>query len=420
MFANVKKVYNEFPRRFWGVTGVSFIDGIGFTLLFPFFALYITQEFGVGMAQAGLVLGTFSISSFVGGIIGGALTDRIGRKKLILFGLIASAITTLSLGLVSEFYLLFPLAIIIGIVADVAGPAHQAMIADILPERQRQEGFGIMRVVRNLAWIIGPTIGGFLANFDFLWLFIIDALISCVVALLFFLFISETKPAAKEDEKPETMLKTFGGYARVLRDMPFVGFIVATVLMSVVYIQMYNSLSVFLRDVHGTSPQGFGFLLTTSAIIVILFQFWTSRAIKTRPPFLMMALGSILYMFGFGMFGFVSVYALFAVAMIIVTMGEMVVMPTSSTLAANFAPEAMRGRYMAVFSLVWVVPGAVGPAAAGYILDNFADPRILWIIGGALCATAALAFYALHLRMGKTARFAPSTTASPASDPVAS
>jgi MFS family permease len=418
MFANVQKVYYEFPRRFWGVTGVSFIDNIGFTLLFPFFALYITQEFGVGMAQAGLVLGTFSISSFVGGIIGGALTDRIGRKKLILFGLIASAITTLSLGLVSEFYLLFPLAIIIGIVADVAGPAHQAMIADILPEHQRQEGFGIMRVVRNLAWIIGPTIGGFLANFDFLWLFIIDALISCVVALLFFLFIAETKPAAKEGEKPETMLKTFGGYARVLRDMPFVGFIVAAVLMGVVYIQMYNSLSVFLRDVHGTSPQGFGFLLSTSAIIVILFQFWTSRAIKTRPPFLMMALGSLLYMFGFGMFGFVSVYALFAVAMIIITMGEMVVMPTSSTLAANFAPEAMRGRYMAVFSLVWVVPGAIGPAAAGYILDNFADPRVLWIIGGALCATAALAFYALHLRMGKTARFASPALAAPASDPI--
>jgi MFS family permease len=78
----------------------------------------------------------------------------------------------------------------------------------------------------------------------------------------------------------------------------------------------------------------------------------------------------------------------------------------------------MRGRYMAVFSLVWVVPGAIGPAAAGYILDNFADPRVLWIIGGALCATAALAFYALHLRMGKTARFASPALAAPASDPI--
>src|SRR3990172_4230534 len=136
VFANIRKIYSEFPSRFWGVTGVSFIDSVGATLLFPFFALYITQKFNVGMTEAGLVLGTFSISSFVGGIIGGALTDRIGRKKLILFGLVASAITTISLGLIDEFYLLFPLAAIIGIFADVAGPAHQAMIADILPERQ--------------------------------------------------------------------------------------------------------------------------------------------------------------------------------------------------------------------------------------------------------------------------------------------
>jgi len=420
MFANIKKVYNEFPGRFWGVTGVSFIDSVGGTLLFPFFALYITQKFNVGMTEAGLVLGTFSISSFVGGIIGGALTDRIGRKKLILFGLVASAITTISLGLIDEFYLLFPLAAIIGIFADVAGPAHQAMIADILPERQRQEGFGIMRVVRNLAWIIGPSIGGFVANIDFLWLFIIDALVSCLVALLFFVFIPETKPRSHEDEKPETVLQTFGGYAKVLRDMPFVGFIVATVLMGLVYIQMYNSLSVFLRDVHGISPQGYGFLLTTSAIIVILFQFWTTWVIKARPPFVMMALGSIFYLIGFGMYGFVSAYYLFVVAMIVVTIGEMLVAPTSSALAANFAPEAMRGRYMAVFSLVWVVPAAVGPTAAGYILDNFANPNILWFIGGGLCAVAALAFYMLHLRLGSGARFATAAQEAPAGSPASS
>ena len=68
---------------------------------------------------------------------------------------------------------------------------------------------------------------------------------------------------------------------------------------------------------------------------------------------------------------------------------------------------------------MWVVPAAVGPTAAGYILDNFTDPRILWVIGAVLCAVAALAFYGLHVRLGKGARFSAATTASPASDPVA-
>lgn len=402
----LRKVYNEFPKAFWPVVGVSFVDGIGRTLLFPFFALYITERFGVGATQAGLVLGAFSIFGLLGSVIGGALTDRMGRKKLILFGLIFSAITTLSLGLVDRFELLYVLAAVIGIFGDIAGPAHQAMIADILPEEQRQEGFGILRVVGNLTWLVGPTIGGFLAGRSFFYLFITDAVISCIVALLFFIYIPETKPAPSESQKSETIGQTFAGYFKVLKDAPFFAFILASVLMGTVYIQMYNSLSIFLRDQHSVGPQGYGFLMSTSAITVILFQFWTTRVIKVRPPFMMMAFGTLFYVIGFGMFGFVSAYWLFVSAIVIVTIGEMIVVPTSSALAANFAPEDMRGRYMAAFGLTWVLPAAVGPAAAGYILDNF-DPNLLWIGGGALCALAAVFFYALHLRLGKREKFAP-------------
>jgi MFS family permease len=417
MFRNLNKTFKEFPRRFWSVVGVSFVDGIGRTLLFPFFALYITQRFSVGMTQAGLVLGAFSIFSLVGSVFGGALTDRIGRKKLILFGLVFSALTTLTLGTVSRFELLFPLAAVIGIFADVAGPAHAAMIADILPEHQRQEGFGILRVVGNMTWLIGPTIGGFVATRSFFALFVIDAVMSLIVAGLFYSFIPETAPEKKDKtEKPESFGKTFAGYLKVLRDAPFVAFILASILMGAVYIQMYNSLSIFLRDQHGVTPQGYGFLLTTSAITVILFQFWTTRLIKVRPPFLMMAFGTIFYVIGFGMFGFVSAYWLFVSAIVIVTIGEMIVVPTSSALAANFAPADMRGRYMATFGLVWAMPAAVGPVAAGYVLDNF-NPNLLWIWGGGICALAVVLFYVLHLRLGKRERFLPAPAmAAPAAE----
>jgi len=159
-----KKIAQEFPRKFWSVVGVSFIDRVGGTMLFPFFALYITQKFHVGMTQAGVVLGLFSVFGLVGQMIGGALTDKFGRRKLIIFGLVFSAISTLAFGFINTFSALIPLAIGVGLLSDIAGPAHAAMIADILPENQRQEGFGILRVVGNLAWIFGPTIGGFVAG----------------------------------------------------------------------------------------------------------------------------------------------------------------------------------------------------------------------------------------------------------------
>jgi MFS family permease len=403
---NIKKIFREFPRKFWVVVGVSFIDHVGGTMLFPFFALYITEKFNVGMTQAGIVLGIFSISGLVGQMIGGALTDKFGRRKLIIFGLVFSAISTLTLGLVKEYAILIPLAIVIGLLSDLAGPAHGAMIADLLPENQRQEGFGILRVVGNMAWIIGPTIGGFVAGKSFLLLFIIDAIISCVVAFLFFMFVPETKPEAHANAPQESIFKTFIGYGKVLKNGAFMAFLVAGMLMGVVYQQMYNSLSVFLRDNHGIDPQGYGFMLTASAIVVILFQFSVTRVIKKKPPFSIMAMGTLFYMVGFSMFGFVDAYWLFVLAVIVITMGEMLVVPTSQTLATSFAPEEMRGRYMGVFGMTWMIPATVGPGLAGMVLDNY-NPNLLWYVGGVLCGISALAYFGLHVSLGKQSRFAP-------------
>jgi MFS family permease len=401
---SIKKVYHEFPKKFWVIVGVSFIDRVGGTLLFPFFALYITQRFSVGMTQAGIILGIFSIFGLFGGMIGGALADRFGRRKVILFGLVSSAVSTLTLGFVNELLVLYPLAAVIGLLSDIGGPAHGAMIADILPEEQRPEGFGILRVAGNMAWIIGPTVGGFVANKSFFALFVIDAAVSCVVALLFYLLMPETKPETDPEQPRQSTLQSFRGYGLVTRDLAFMAFLGAGILMGIVYQQMYNSLSVYLRDVHSVSSQGYGFLLTVSAITVILFQFWMMRRLKLRPPFLLMAVGALFYMVGFGMFGFVSMYWLFALAIFIITVGEMIIMPTSQALVAKFAPEDMRARYMAVFSLIWMIPATIGPGAAGVILDNY-NPNLLWYIGGAICAVSALSFYALHLRLGTRPRF---------------
>ena len=195
----------------------------------------------------------------------------------------------------------------------------------------------------------------------------------------------------------------------MLADKAFVAFLVAAVLMGMVYIQMYNSLSVYLRDNHGIQPQGYGVLLTSSAITVICFQFWTMRVIKMQPQFLMMALGTVFYLIGFGMFGVVTVYWLFVLAVVIITVGEMIVVPTSQTLAAGFARTDMRGRYMAVFGLSVSIPAAIGPLAAGIVLDNY-QPNLLWYLSVLLCAISASGFYALHLKLGAQPRFAIAAT----------
>lgn len=405
MLNQVKRVYLEFPTKFWIVVLTSFIDGLGGTLLFPFASLYITQKFGVGMTTAGFILGMFSFFGLFSNMAGGALTDKFGRRRLILFGLVASGLSSLLLGLVTELWMFYPLAVVVGLLMNIAAPAQSAMIADILPESKRQEGFGVLRIAGNMAWIIGPMLGGFIAAKSFIWLFVGDAVSSLIVAVMFFVLMPETRSQeAHEKVKGQSLMQTAAGYINVLRDAGYTAFIIASTLMGLVYFQMYNSLSVYLRDEHRITTEGYGLLLTTTAITVVLFQFSVSRFSRRRPPFLMMALGTFFFMLGFSMFGFVGDYLLFILAMVIVTFGEMLVMPVSQALVANFAPEDMRGRYVAVYSLAWSIPSIIGPGAAGIILDHF-DPNLLWYIGGGLCAVSALWFAALHLRLGANARF---------------
>jgi MFS family permease len=396
MLTRIKSTYQEFPLRFWVLVAANFIDRLGGTLIFPFFALYVTQHFNVGMTQAGVLLAIFSVFGFIGSMLGGALTDKFGRRGMVLFGLVFSALSSVAMGLVNELNVFYGLAVIVGLLSNIAGPAHQAMVADLLPEEQRSEGFGIMRVVVNLAWIIGPSIGGLLAARSYLVLFVLDAILSLITAVIVYKFIPETKPEATEAQKQESVLTTLVGYRDVMADKIYVGFLLVSILMLVAYQQIYNTLSVYLRDVHEVSTQGYGLLMSLNAALVVLLQIWVTRRIKQAPPMLMMALGSLFYMIGLTMYGIVANYGLFIAAMLIITVGEMIVMPVGQALVANFAPADMRGRYMAIYALAWTIPSAMGPWAAGLLMDNY-NPNWVWYAAGVFSALAIAGFYTLHL-----------------------
>jgi MFS family permease len=391
-------VYHEFPRPFWTLVAATFIDRVGGALLFPFFALYITKRFGVGMTEVGVLFALWSASAFVGSVLGGALTDRLGRKGMLIFGLLSTSLSSLIMGFVDSLEAFYTLALLVGVFTEAGGPAHQAMVADLLPEEKRAQGYGIIRVAFNLSVTIGPAIGGFLATRSYLLLFIADAVISLITAAIVYFALPETKPAARPGTQPESVAGTFGGYSRVLRDSLFMLFVGACLLMALVYMNMNTTLGVFLRDAHGVPEAGYGLIISLNAAMVVLFQFPITRRIQGFPPMLMMALGTALYAIGFAMYGFVAAYWLFMLAMVIITIGEMLVAPVSQALVARLAPEDMRGRYMAIYGFSWSISFAVGPLLAGAIMDN-ADPRWLWYAAGLVGLLATAGFLLLHRQL---------------------
>jgi MFS family permease len=318
------------------------------------------------------------------------------------FGLVASGASSLLLAAANSLAAFYVVAIIVGVVAEAGWPAHEAMVADMLPEEKRAEGYGILRVAFNLAVVIAPVLAGLLATRSYALLFIADAVTSAITAVLVVIFIPETRPEIAAGRHGESLSATFAGYAAPLHDRFFLVLLGGVALLGTVYMQLNSSLGVYLRDVFQVQPQGYGYLLSLNALMVVVMQFWITRRISRQPQFLMLALGAALVGVGFGLYGFVGTYGWFMVAMAILTFGEMVMVPVGQAIVARLAPEDMRGRYMAVFGYSWTVAGIAGPLMAGFFLDG-AHPAWLWYA----CLIIGLTSVAIFLRLDVVERRRP-------------
>ncbi|MEM6283092.1 MAG: MFS transporter [Chloroflexota bacterium] len=390
----IRAVWDEYPRQFWLLLMASFIDRLGGALVFTFFSLYITEKFGVGLTQAGYVFAVFGVTGFVGSIIGGSLSDRYGRKGLIIVGLVASAVLNLMMGLAGSLNILLGVATVAGLFGELSRPAHQAMIADIVPEEKHAEAYAAMRVANNTAIVLGPIIGGLLLNvLPFIVLFVADSVTSLIVAGIVLFALVETHRTTEDDRAGEDF--SLRSYITILRNPVFAAFLVIVTVVGFVYSQMYTTLPVFLRDVHGIPESGYAYILSMNAAMVVLLQFRVTRWLREYAPLLVMAGGALLYAVGFAMYGFVGNYGLFMVAMAIITVGEMMVLPTGKAFVTRIAPPQRRARYMAVYSFTFAIPASFATLPAGLVLDNF-NPNLLWMVCGVVGLLGMLALVQLY------------------------
>ncbi|MHC4157190.1 MAG: MFS transporter [Planctomycetota bacterium] len=166
-------------------------------------------------------------------------------------------------------------------------------------------------------------------------------------------------------------------------------------MIGLTYFQWYFALPVFMRDVHSFPPEFYGSLMGFAGVLVILFQLPITRRTKIYGPLVLMAVGSLLFALGFGMFAFISALGLFVVAFAIITVGEMIFFPTQQAIVARLAPEDMRGRYLAAAGLAFSLPNIVGPSLGGFLLDR-ANPNLLWYLGSLLCVVGVVAYLVLR------------------------
>lgn len=142
-----------------------FIDLIGFGIIIPLLPFY-AETFGATAFAIGLLSTSFSLMQFLFAPVWGRLSDRYGRRPIILIGLFGSGVSYVAFGMASSLAMLFGARILSGI-AGANIPTAQAFIADSTPPEQRAKGMGLIGAAFGLGFIFGPAIGGFLSHWGY-------------------------------------------------------------------------------------------------------------------------------------------------------------------------------------------------------------------------------------------------------------
>ena len=202
--------------------------------------------------------------------------------------------------------------------------------------------------------------------------------------------------------------KREGGYGPVLRDRPFVALCGVFVLATMPAAIMMMLLAVYAKENFGVPESQYGFIMATNAAMVVLLQYAVTRRSQAYPPLQVLALGAFFYAIGAGSVALGGGFWGFWLSMVILTIGELLIAPTGTAVAANLAPPDMRGRYMGLYGITWGVAFGIGPVIAGYLNDNVA-PRAIWIFALAAGLMAAAGFLLLRRKLAGRPGYAAQT-----------
>jgi MFS family permease len=390
MRRSVVDLRGRYPSQFWLLFWGMLLNAAGGSLVWPFLTIYVREQLAVPLTQVGLLLSVNSLAGFLGMTFAGPAADRFGRKGVMIVSLAAVAVSMFAMSLASSLTAWFIIMFLNGVFGPLYRVGADAMVADLVEADQRAGAYALLRMIANLGVAIGPAVGGFIASVSYTIAFYASAAATAVFALLLGTRAHETLPARLDDARP-----TDGGYGPVLRDRPFLGFVGVYALAGIAYIMMMVLMPVYAKENYGVPESQYGFILATNAAMVVLLQYAVTRRTERWAAIPVLAVGSVFYAVAVGMVGLSSAFLGFWISMVILTIGEMIMVPTSTTLAANLAPNDMRGRYMGIYSAAWGIAIGIGPVFGG-LLNDRVSPQAIWVGASCLAGLAAFGFVLLR------------------------
>lgn len=396
IFSLYRSAYSGLPKEAWMLSLVEFINRSG-TMVFFFMTLYLTQVFQFTPTQAGQVISAYGIGALLGSYAGGKLTDAIGAYNVQKLSLAITGFTFILLGQLKSYWLITAVMFFMGVCSEALHPANATAMSQVCRPELRTKGFALNRLAINLGVSIGPVVGGYLALIDYKLLFWIDGLTCLLAAGVFMLFFKTARPA--HESHADSPVNT--PPQAVWRDFYFLKVLAFVFFLGVIFVQLFNTFPLFFRTVYGLKENRIGLLIAVNTVMIVLFEMLLMDALKKWPVGKMIALGALLLGGGFALMPLGSTFLFGCFTVAVWTMGEMLSMPALTTLIANHSDDAVRGKYMGLFSFAFALSMVVGPLLGARIYDSL-GPSTLWFGCGAAGIILWLCFLSLERAKNKS------------------
>ena len=395
MLTRVQSTLQAYPRQFWLLFFGLLISTLGASMIWPFLMIYASERLALPLTAVASLMTVNAAMGLLSSFIAGPVTDRAGRKWVMAISLLVNGLCYLGLSRADS---LPAFALLMGL-SGAFNPLYRvgadAMMADLIVPEKRIDAYSLLRTSNNVGVAMGPALGGLIAAISYAIAFYFAAAGMILYSLLVTFFAAETLP--ERSAELQAPREAFGGYDRVLRDRKFLSFTGVFTLTQICAAMVWVLLAVYAKQNYGVPESQYGFIPMTNALMVVFFQVLVTQVTKRHPPLSMLALGSFFYAFALGSIILGTGFWSFLFSMVILTIGELILSPTATTLAANLAPPDMRGRYMSVYGLTWSFAAGVGPVFGGFLNDSI-RPVAIWYGGSVVGLVSTLAFFFLSRR----------------------
>jgi MFS family permease len=352
MPASPFKLFKALPATVRLLIYGTFINRMGGFIL-PFLTLVLRHEFKLAEDDISTLLLLYGIGSLSAILTGGWLIDRFGRRSTLVFSLGGGGILAVTMGFAHSIQLLAPLLLTYGFVGELYRPAAAAIIGDQLPSQQRAIGFAALRLAVNLGFAFGTSLGGFLIDWNWRILFWADGATTLLFGLIVLARIPETRPS------------TVGQPAitgpPIWRDGIYLQLLLVSFVTTLVFFSHLCVLPLTITDSAHYPAWVYGLLIAFNCLLIALCEMSAVDALQRFRRLRVAALGTLFTGAGFALTGVMLHWSWLTLTVVIWSAGEIFSSAQLMAFISDWAPPAVRGRYLSYFQATWSLAFALTP-----------------------------------------------------------